>query len=73
MAKIDDRVRILTDLNGPYKNMTGRVIDTYSGGVVVCLDSNFRREVDELGFVFRSVHIQDKNCQVISKSCMDVE
>ena len=73
MAKVDDRIKILTNLNGPYKNMTGKIIDVYKGGVVVYLDKDFHKKVNELGFAFRCVHIGNGNYQTISKKCMDVE
>ena len=71
-AKVGERVRVLNNKNGAYKNMTGEVIRVLlSGLAVVAIDSEFHKNLG-IGYSY-TPNIQFGNYEILAESISTLE
>lgn len=69
-----DRIEVLDNSNGPYKGVTGRVIDILypSLTAIIRVDNEYRKKIKNLSYAVDRARISQNNYRIIS-DYIDVE
>lgn len=74
---VGDRVRVLDNKNGAYKNLEGTVVKLEDHGAIrVTFDERWRFRLSDLGYVYKNAIISKGSYNIIGrrlKSYMEVE
>lgn len=75
-VRIGDRVRVSSNKNGPYKNLTATVVKIIDdSGIRVTFDKKYEIPLEQMGYMFKNAYISNGSYDFIDdrKNCIEVE
>ena len=75
--KVGDRVRVLSNRNGAYKDLEGTIVKLESGGNIrVTFDSKWEEFLDDMGYLSKYAFVSKGTFCIVRrtiKDCIEVE